>query len=230
MGKSTSYGQFCPVARAAEIVASRWTPILLRELLAGSTRFSDLKRGVPQMSPSLLSKRLDELEDAGIIDKKRAENNKGFHYIITKSGSELAPIVMTLGIWGQKYIEEEFADHELDPTLLMWDIQRRLDLNFFDKTKRFVACFYLLGAPQERKVWWLIIKDGEVDLCIRNPGFEEDLYVEACLRSLTEIWMGQVSINEARKHSHLMLKGDDKVVKSFKNWFLLSPFAEYHGH
>ncbi len=228
MKNKTSYGQFCPVARAAEIVTSRWTPVLLRELLAGSSKFNDLRMGLPQMSPSLLSKRLNELEEAGIVGKQKIKGARGHEYSITESGKELAPIVMTLGVWGQKFIMQEFAENELDPTLLMWDIQRRLDTKFFPKKGKFIAHFYLVGAPQERRNWWLVIEDRKVDLCTNHPGFEEDISIEACLRGLTEVWMGQMSVAEAKKKGYLVFEGDKKYITSFKDWFLLSPFAKDH--
>ncbi len=228
MKNSQSYGQFCPVARAAEIVASRWTPVLIRELLAGSTKFNELRSGLPQMSPSLLSKRLSELEVAGVIDKRKALKGRGSEYHITDSGKELAPIIMTLGIWGQKFITNEFAKNELDPTLLMWDIQRRLDTSFFPEKGLFVAEFFLVGAPKERRNWWLIIKDQKVDLCIHPPGHENDIAVEACLRGLTEVWMGKTTANEAKRKKLLIFEGKKKYISSFNKWFLLSPFAEYH--
>jgi len=223
MNIKKSYSQFCPVARAAEIVASRWTPVLLRELIAGSTKFSDLRSGLPKMSPSLLSKRLRELEEAGIVEKFKA--SKGFEYHITESGKELSPIVMTLGTWGQKFITDEYAKHELDPTLLMWDIQRRLETKFFPETGRFVAEFFLEGAPRERRNWWLIINDRVVDLCIHHPGFENDIEIVASLRGLTDVWMGNISVAEAKKKKLLTLNGQKKFISSFENWFLLSVFA-----
>ncbi|MCO4793180.1 MAG: hypothetical protein KC493_05695, partial [Bacteriovoracaceae bacterium] len=140
----------------------------------------------------------------------------------------LARIVMTLGIWGQKFIEDEFSEYDLDPSLLMWDIQRRLDTKFFPKKGRFVSHFYLVGAPKERRNWWLVVRDRNVDLCVHHPGFEEDISVEACLRGLTEVWMGQTTVEEAKKKNHLIFNGDKKYIKSFKDWFLLSPFAEHH--
>lgn len=228
MEKLKTYGQFCPVARAAEIVTARWTPVLLRELLAGSQKFNDLRSGLPQMSPSLLSKRLLELEEAGIIDKIKRTKGRGHEYKITASGKELAPVIMTLGVWGQKFITEEFAKHELDPTLLMWDIQRRLDTSYFPENGRFVASFYLVGAPKERRNWWLIIKDREVELCVHHPGYDEDISIEACLRGLTEVWMGQISIAEAKKKNLVKFAGKKKYITSFKKWFLLSPFAEHY--
>jgi DNA-binding HxlR family transcriptional regulator len=226
--KSNGYGQFCPVARAAEIVASRWTLIILRELLAGSTKFNDLRNGVPQMSPSLLSKRLTELHEAGIINKKHANKGRGYEYFLSDSGKELRPIIETLGVWGQKFIMAEFEKHELDPTLLMWDIQRRIETSFFPAEGRFVAEFLLKGAPAKRKNWWLVIKNRNVELCVHHPGFELDISIEADLKTLTNVWMGVCSFEFAKKENRLILSGNSKYVKSFEKWFLLSPFAEYY--
>lgn len=228
MKNKTSYGQFCPVARAAEIVTSRWTPVLIRELIAGSTKFNDLRMGLPQMSPSLLSKRLQELEEAGIVEKIKSRNSRGHEYKITTSGLELAPIVMTLGVWGQKFILNEFSNSELDPTLLMWDIQRRLDTTFFPQKGKFVAHFHLIGAPAERRNWWLVVEDKMVDLCTTHPGFNSDIEIEARLRGLTEVWMGQKSVKEAKKKEDLVFRGNKKYINSFEDWFLLSVFAKEH--
>lgn len=225
--KGNSYGQFCPVARAAEIITTRWTPLLLRELIAGSTKFNELRNGVPLMSPSLLSKRLNELEDVGIIIKRKPEKGRGWEYFITDSGKELWPIVNTLGVWGQKFILSEFEKHELDPTLLMWDIQRRIDCEKFPENGCFTAHFTLRGAPKERAVWWLVIKDRQADLCIQDPGNEVNLFIDACLKPLTDVWMGHTDIAKAIKAKDIILSGETKYVKSFSQWFLLSPFAEH---
>ncbi len=226
--KSGGYGQFCPVARAAEIVASRWTLIILRELFAGSTKFNDLRNGVPKMSPSLLSKRLTELHEAGIINKKSAEKGRGHEYFLSDSGKEIQPIIETLGVWGQRFVLAEFEKHELDPTLLMWDIQRRIGTSFFPEEGRFVAEFLLKGAPVKRKNWWLVIKNRSVELCVHNPGFEMDIVIEADLKILTNVWMGGCSVEFAKKENRLILNGNIKYVKNFEKWFLLSPFAEYY--
>lgn len=226
---SNSYDQFCPVARAAEIITTRWTPVLLRELIAGSTKFNELRNGLPTMSPTLLSKRLKEMESVGIITKRKVAKGKGWEYLITESGKELWPIVETLGVWGQKFILKEFEEHELDPTLLMWDIQRRIDCLKFPKQGCFTAHFLLRGAPKKRASWWLVIKDRSVDLCIHDPGQEVNLYIDACLRPLTEVWMGRQKISKAIEKNDIILNGESKYIKSFPDWFLLSPFAEFYG-
>ena len=227
MKDSKSYGQFCPVARASEIVATRWTPVVLRELLAGSTKFNDLRQGLPLMSPSLLSKRLGELEEVGIIKKRKAIKGRGWEYCLTDAGRELGPIVETLGIWGQRFVLAEFEQHELDPTLLMWDIQRRVDCQYFPEHGRFTAFFTLRDAPKERRHWWLVITDRQVDLCVHDPGYEMDLYVDAGLKPLTDVWMGRRSLEDARRKHDVVLDGQSAYVQSFPQWFLLSPFAPY---
>ena len=227
MKQSKSYGQFCPVARASEIVATRWTPVVLRELLAGSTKFNDLRQGLPLMSPSLLSKRLGELEDVGIITKRKAMKGRGWEYCLTNAGRELAPIVETLGIWGQRFVLSGFEKHELDPTLLMWDIHRRIDCQYFPEHGQFTADFTLRNAPPARRHWWFVIKDRQVDLCVHDPGYEIDLYVDAGLKALTDVWMGRRSLADARREHEIILDGQSTYLKSFQKWFLLSPFAPY---
>ena len=180
------------------------------------------------MSPSLLSKRLSELEEAGIVEKTPMTKGRGFHYFVTDSGKELSPIIFTLGIWGQKHVLSEFSKHELDPTLLMWDIQRRIQILLFPEKGRFVAEFLIKGAPAERRSWWIIVHDRNVELCLQHPGHQIDLYIESNLRSLTNIWMGICSIEAAKKEKKLSLSGNDKYIKNFSKWFLLSPFAEYY--
>lgn len=226
MKDSKSYGQFCPVARAAEIVGARWTLVLLRELLAGSIKFNHLRNGLPRMSPSLLSKRLIELEDVGIVRKQKSTTGKGHDYVITGLGKELAPVVMMLGTWGQKYIIKELAKHELDPGLLMWDIRRRIDASRFPETSRFVTEFHLSDAPSTRRTWWVVFEGGEVDLCVQSPGRRVDLCVEAEVKVLTKVWMGTLSIDEAKRKKLLVLKGSDKYIRSFDKWFSLSVFAK----
>ncbi len=139
-------------------------------------------------------------------------------------------MVETLGIWGQKFILTEFEKHELDPTLLMWDIQRRLDIDKLPGHGRFTAHFTLRGAPRAREQWWLVTNDRHVDLCIHDPGHEVNLYVDACLKSLTDVWMGRLAINKAIRSNNLVLSGESRYIKTFSDWFLLSPFASYFSN
>src|SRR6187399_694305 len=183
------YGQFCPVAMAAEIVCSRWTALVLRELLCGSTRFNDLRRGVPRMSPTLLSKRLKELEEAGVTVAVPTAQPGVVDYRLTKAGEELRNVVDALGIWGQRWVESSLSLKNLDPSLLMWDMRRNLVPEPLPK-RRVTVKFEYPELTEARKLWWLVVDGGKVDLCSVDPGNDVDLYVYGSLRSMTAVWMG----------------------------------------
>jgi DNA-binding HxlR family transcriptional regulator len=219
------YGQFCPVSRAAEILAERWTPLVVRELLCGSTRFNDLQRGVPRMSPALLSRRLRELEHAGIIERRRADHGSGWEYHLTSAGLELRPIIEGMGFWAQRWVRDDLlADQNLDPDLLMWDIRRCVAAHD-PPAERFIVQFRFAGMPSSRRHYWLVFDGGQPDLCMRDPGFEIDLLVSCTVRTLTEIWLGHVSVAAARKDGRLELDGAPNLADRFASWFGGSVFA-----
>ncbi len=222
MLNSASYGQFCPVAMAAEIFCSRWTALVMRELLCGTTRFNELRRGVPRMSPSLLSKRLKELEIAGVI--RATPNRKGVtDYLLTAAGEDLRPLVMGLGIWGQRWVESNLSLKNLDPSLLMWDMRRNLNPEPLP-ARRTVVQFLYPELPASKRLWWLVIEpDGDVDLCWSDPGFDVDLYVSTDLRTMTAIWMGLTTVE--RERQRVTLTGDRKIAATMQSWLGLSPFA-----
>jgi len=219
-----SYGQFCPVAMAAEIVCSRWTALVLRELLCGSTRFNDLRRGVPRMSPTLLSKRLRELEKAGVIVVVPAAQPGLFEYRLTEAGEDLRPVVMSLGTWGQHWVESSLSLKNLDPSLLMWDMRRRLDPTPLP-ARRCTINFLFPDVASARRSWWLVVDGGKVDLCATNPGFEVDLYVRSSLRSMTAVWMGHSTVQREIDARQIELIGDQGVARSMQLWLGLSHFA-----
>ncbi len=226
MARQKGYGQFCPVSRAAEILAERWTPLVVRELLAGSVRFNDLQRGVPRMSSSLLARRLKELEHAGIVERRRNEKARGWDYCLTEAGRELAPVVEGMGLWAQRWVRHDLvADENLDPDLLMWDIRRGVDGGKMDANRRFVVRFEFSGVPSNRRRYWLVFEKGEADLCMRDPGFETDLYVSSHVRTLTEIWLGHLSLQQGLRDERLRLEGSRQDVRRFRDWFALSLFA-----
>jgi len=216
-----TYGQFCPVAQASEVVTERWTPLVLRELLSGSRRFNELRRGVPVMSPTLLSRRLKDLQSAGVVE--RVEVDGGIEYRLTEAGEELRPVIEQLGIWGERWIRTLDPEH-LDPALLMWDIRRRIDLDRVPK-ERVVVGFELRGGPKGQRDWWLVMDAGEVDLCLFDPGYEVDLEVMTDVRTLTEIWLGDVSVAAAQRAGNLRLEGPPRLRKAFGSWLLRSHFA-----
>jgi DNA-binding HxlR family transcriptional regulator len=222
-----SYRQFCPVAMAAEILCTRWTVVLLREFIAGSTRFNELRRGVPRMSPALLSQRLKELEVAGIIARVSSDSDRGvFEYRLTAAGRELGPIVEAFGIWGQRRIEADLSLQHLDVQQLMWDMRRNLNTTPMP-ARRSVVQFAYPELPAAQRLWWLIVDPLEgVDLCSIDPGFDVDLYVSVDLRTMTAIWMGLDTVRSAVANHRMMLTGSRQLAAAMQGWLGLSPFAK----
>jgi DNA-binding HxlR family transcriptional regulator len=219
-----TYGQFCPVAMAAEVVCSRWTALVLREMLCGSTRFNDIRRGVPRMSPTLLSKRLKELERAGIIATRMSAAGVA-EYHLTEAGEDLRQVIMNLGIWGQRWVQSQVTLKNLDPSLLMWDMRRGLDPTPIPP-RRSTIKFDYTDLPENRRHWWLVVEGKSVDLCAVDPGHEVDLYVRCPLRVMTAVWMGLVGVEGERAAGRLELDGDPGMARSMQTWLGLSPFAK----
>jgi DNA-binding HxlR family transcriptional regulator len=221
-----SYEQFCPVAMASEVLCTRWTMVLIRELVAGSTRFGDLRRGVPRMSPTLLSQRLKELEAAGIVIRTSVADQSGIHeYQLTSAGKDLKEIVESFGIWGQKWVETQASLENLDSSLLMWDMRRNINPAPLP-SQRTVIQFCYPELPVNRRDWWLIIDPEakvEVDLCAKDPGFQVDLWITTDLKTMTAIWMGLSSVKEAQ--SKLLVDGDPVLARSMEQWLGFSHFA-----
>jgi DNA-binding HxlR family transcriptional regulator len=220
------YKQFCPVAMAAETLCTRWTVVLLRELVAGSTRFNELRRGVPRMSPALLAKRLRDLEAAGVVERVPVGGEPGAReYRLTPAGRDLKPVVEAIGVWGQRWIESEPSLENLDPELLMWDMRRNLDPQPLPH-RRNVIQFIYPELPAAQRHWWLIVDpQDKVDLCHVDPGFEVDLYVVVDLRTMTEIWMGLRSVASAQENGKLTATGNPALKSALQTWLGLSPFA-----
>ena len=220
-----SYGQFCPVAMAAEIVCNRWTALVMRELLCGTTRFNDLRRGVPRMSPSLLSKRLKELAGAGVVAITPTGQHGAVEYKLTEAGEDLRGVIMSLGNWGQRWVESSLSLKNLDPSLLMWDMRRHLQPTPLPQ-RRTTINFIYPELSSDRKSWWLVVDGEKVDLCLTDPGYDVDLYVSCPLRTMTAVWMGIAKLRTEVEAGHIMLTGDKDVAKSMQHWLGLSPFAQ----
>lgn len=228
MAREKGYGQFCPVARAAEILTERWVPLLVRELLCGSNRFNDLQRGVPRMSSSLLSRRLKELEHAGIVDIRPMAKGRGSEYRLTDAGKELYPVIEGMGAWAQRWVRDDLVvDDNLDPDLLMWDIRRTVTAEDMTIKTRFVVRFEFAGVKSNQRRYWIVFERDDVDLCAKDPGFEVDLYVSCHVRVLTQIWLGHVEINKAVRAETLTLEGSRKDRRAFTDWFGGSVFQKY---
>lgn len=217
------YGQFCPVAMASEILCSRWTTLVVRELLMGTTRFNDLRRGVPRMSPALLSKRLKELERAGVV--RAITNASGItEYHLSPAGEELRPIVLGIGTWGQRWVESELSLRNLDPSLLMWDMRRNLNPQPLPK-RRCTIQFLYPELPAPKQNYWLVVDDTSVDLCGFDPGFDVDLLVTSSLKSMTAIWMGLSGVRREVEAGRIEFDGDPSIANAMQQWLGLSTFA-----
>lgn len=215
------YGQYCPLSMATQLLANRWTLLILRELLEGSTSFNDIGRGVPLMSRSLLSKRLRELEDSSLLTKTSHGKGHPVRYELTKAGSALGPIVRHLAEWGQEWIDAEPSLDDIDTDFLMWDIRRNVrHLEIFPQ--RFVVHFHFPDAKEGKTNHWLVFEQREVDVCYVDPGFETNVHIEAGLANMTQVWMGWINLEEAIADERLLIIGPTKFTKSIRSWLGLS--------
>ncbi|NLT06537.1 MAG: helix-turn-helix transcriptional regulator [Solirubrobacterales bacterium] len=219
-----SYGQFCPVAQAAEVLTERWTLLVVRELLMGSTRFNDLQRGVPRMSSSLLSKRLRELERSGLIVRRPLPGQRGHSYELTAAGEALGPLVVGLGTWSRDHLAREVDAAEADPALLMWDMRRSIRLDRLPQDP-LVTFFRFRDVATGQRAWWLVAERAGADLCFTDPGFGVDLEIDAEARALAEVWVGKLSLGAAIGAGRVRVTGPDHLVRGIPDWIGLSNFA-----
>jgi len=219
------YGQYCPLAQAIDIVGERWTPLVLRELLMGAKRFNEIRRGVPLMSPALLSKRLKDLERGGVIERTAIKGDRIHEYRLTPTGEDLRPIIVGLAVWGLKWVENRLGREDLDAGVLMWEIRRRIDPAALP-ADRAVIRFVFSDAPSALRRWWLVIAAGETDLCQSDPGHEIDLYLDTDLRSMTEVWLGRVPLQRALDDGSIELIGERAFESSAGDWLRLSEVYE----
>jgi DNA-binding HxlR family transcriptional regulator len=210
----SSYGQFCPVAKAMELLDERWTMLVVRELLLGSTHFNDLRRGLPKMSPALLSKRLQTLTRAGVV--QRAEVDGRTSYTLTECGRELNDVVQALSVWGVRWIGE-LGDRDLDPHLLMWDIRRNVPVDDWPRA-RTVLAFRLSGVAAKTSSWWLMVADGKADICDLDPGYDVAAVVSTDLLTLTRIWRGDVSWKRTLLDGSVKIDGPSNVRRAVPTW------------
>ena len=217
--EASIYGQFCPVAMAAELLATRWTLVVLGEMLSGSTRFNEIRRGVPRMSSALLVTRLRQLESAGVLVRADGE------YVLTRAGRDLAPIVQGLGRWALRWMDAECSLGNLDVRLLMWNMRRNLRPDPMPD-RRVVVEFRYPELPADERRFWLIVAPGSpVDLCSIDPGHEVDLLVTAGLRAMTSAWMGMSAFEDELVEKHIELDGDSLLSKTFTSWIGRSGLA-----
>jgi DNA-binding HxlR family transcriptional regulator len=218
------YRQYCPVARAAEILAERWTPLIVRELLAGAARFNQIERGLPGISRSLLSARLHALEDAGVVRRASGDRPGATEYRVTAAGLDLAGVIDRLGAWGSRWAFGEPRPDELDPVLLLWKMRRRIHLDHLPPG-RLVVEFEFTARRKTRL--WLVLKREEASVCVKPPGFDPDLVVSADLAVFYEVWLGRIPLAAALRGGQVRIDGAPALVRQFPGWLKLSPMAEH---
>lgn len=222
----TGFGQFCPVAVASEVFAKPWTPLILRELFAGSDHFNQIHRGVPLMSRALLARRLRELEDAGVVSKQSLPGERRYRYQLTDAGGEFRTVVEALGNWGQRWTVR-VQRQNLDAGFLMWNIRRRIARELLPD-HRVVVCFRFSGTPRPYhgpRVFWLVLAPADVELCIEDPGYDVDLQVEADLAAMAGVWLGDISFDAAVRSKAVRILGPRHLASAFPTWLMLSRFA-----
>lgn len=218
-----SYGQYCPLALAAELLCRRWTILIVSRLIDGCTTFNEIHQGVPRISPSLLSSRLKELEDAGIVKRIKGKANGRYSYQVTQAGRDLEDIITSLAVWGQHWARDNQMD-DLDLGFLAWSMSLRIN-NDLMPPGRTVLEFEFSGVPTDFRRFWLVNHDGKVDMCFKHPGYETDLLVRADLRTFVEVWRGFRDLSAEIRASRIRLTGPQALKKAFPQWLMLSMFA-----
>lgn len=218
------YRQYCPVARASEIVADRWTPLILRELILGSHRFNQIERGLPGISRSLLASRLRDLEHVGVIDRLPGIQAKSPEYHLSDKGRDLKTVIDAIGAWGVRWAFGEPRPEELDAGLLVWRIHQRINHELLPE-RRVVIEFDFTG-PRGRRVW-LLLERREVSVCVTPPGFDADLVVRADLALFYRMWLGHVEYAAALRCGSVVIDGPPSLAKQFPHWLMWSPMARF---
>src|SRR6476659_7150267 len=213
------YGQYCPIAHALDVLGERWSLLIARDLLVGTTRFNDLARGLPGLSRSLLAKRLRQFERAGLLERRDGE------YVLTPAGRELEPIVFGLGEWGARWAFGEPDAEELDPDLLVWWMHTRLDTSLLPGRRHVLH----LRFSDEPKRFWIVIEDGVPSVCLVDPGYEVDVMISSSLQTMYSVWLGRISLERALRTCEVEFTGPKELTRRMPDVLRLSPVAEMVG-
>lgn len=218
----TKYGQYCPVARSAEILGDRWTLLIVRDLIYGARHFKALERGLPGIPTAVLANRLKRLQQAGIIERKEDIGSQKVNYSLTPAGEALVPMMNALSEWGAKWVFGEPAEPELDPVLLLWWMHSRVYRERLPKQRVVIEFDFLETRPAR---FWLVLTVEDVSVCQTHPGYEVNVLVTAELKSFYQVWLGRVAFIDAIISGKVQLDTIPAFIRDFPNWFMLSPFA-----
>jgi DNA-binding HxlR family transcriptional regulator len=220
---STGYGQYCPLSLASELLCKRWTVLVLSRVMEGCTRFNAIQRGVPRMSPSLLSRRLNELERAGVLHAHRGASAPWREFHLTPAGEELRPLIYGMAVWGQRWAREMRVE-DLDPAFLVWSMHTRVDESVMP-AGRTVVQFRFSGAPIDARRFWLVSEDGATEMCLKDPGFDVDVLVTANLRVFVETWRGFRDFQTELRAGRIRLSGPRTLCERIPRWLRLHVLA-----
>jgi DNA-binding HxlR family transcriptional regulator len=218
-----SYKQFCPIAKAMEVVGERWTLLVVRELLMGSRRFNELQRGLPGISPTLLTKRLGDLEEKGLLIKKRIPAQKGYEYFPTNPCKAILPVLEQIGQWGMQWARDQMLDDDFDPELLMLYLERSIQPDQLPGSLTVIRFNFI--DVQDYPNWWIVVEGDSVEVCVKDPGKEVDVYFNCCVRVMCELWMGEISYKRALADGRLQLIGPKALTRNVTGWLAPSIFA-----
>lgn len=218
------YGQFCPIAKATEIIGEKWTVLIIRELLMGGTRFNELQRGLSLISPTLLSKRLDSLEQHGLVLKKKIPGQKGYEYFATESCQELLPIIRSMGDWGMRWARSNLTEQDYDVELLMLYLKRSIVTEKLIGKETVIR--FRFTDIKEYPDWWLVVQGDELDLCVKDPGKEVNVYFTSSVKTLADIWMGESSYKKAQNEGTMKIVGDKVLTNNITSWLANSIFVD----
>ena len=217
------YGQFCPIAKASEIIGEKWTVLIIRELLMGGTRFNELQRGLGLISPTLLSKRLDSLVEHGLVMKKKIPGQKGYEYLATESCQELLPVIRSLGDWGMRWARSNLTEKDYDVELLMLYLQRSVVTDKLPVNETVIR--FKFTDIKEYPDWWMVVERDDVDICVNDPGKDVDIYFTSTVKTLADVWMGESTYRKAIRDGQLTLVGDKVLTHNVSSWLTNSLFS-----
>lgn len=218
------YGQFCPIAKATELLGERWTFLIVRELLMGARRFNELQRGLGHISPALLATRLKSFEEQGLIVRRRVSGRRGFEYYPTAACEELLPVLVALGEWGLCWARHALTVDDLDVDFLMYYLERSVDPSQLPGSDTIIQ-FKFLDLAEQRD-WWLVVRDGKVDICVSPPARDTDVFFTTTVRTMHDVWMGDRGVREAVLAGDLLIEGESALTRRISAWLRPSIFAE----
>jgi len=219
-----SYNQFCPISKAGEILGERWTILILREILMGARRFNVLQRGLGDISPALLTKRLTTLEEQNMLIKRKIPGQKGYEYYPTEACEALLPVLFAMGEWGVIWAQHTILDQDFDAEFLMLYLERSIDRDKIKGSETVIK--FNFSDLREQSDWWLIVNPDRAEVCLRDPGRDIHVYFNCSVRTMTEVWMGDRTYRDAINAGDLSIEGDEARTRNVSSWLRPSIFAD----